>query len=84
MFTDWFITFTLGLTRKTDWIKVEGVYVDEEIDSCAAARAQGYRAAMDFDDDCYVGLTDFAVVADDWLRCMDPNSEADCEEPWFE
>jgi hypothetical protein len=38
----------------------------------------GEHFFMDFNEDCYVNLEDFAEFAQDWLRCNDPGN-ASCE-----
>ena len=35
---------------------------------------QGVYMSMDFNQDCYVDLEDFAVFAADWLKCNDPQN----------
>ena len=36
----------------------------------------------DLNGDCVVNFSDFAVLSQDWLKCMDPII-ASCEKPWF-
>ena len=40
--------------------------------NCAEAIADGLGLDMDFNTDCYVDLSDFAVLAEDWLKCNNP------------
>ncbi|MFI4912668.1 MAG: hypothetical protein ACIAQZ_13470 [Sedimentisphaeraceae bacterium JB056] len=41
-----------------------------------------YGNAADINSDCYVGLGDFAAIADSWLNCMDPVNTSCTENPW--
>ena len=36
--------------------------------------------SMDFNEDCFVGLEDFALFALDWLNCTKPNTPG-CYQP---
>ena len=50
---------------------------------CADVISAGYRLSLDFDGDCYVGLSDFALFVQQWYDCMDPTDET-CDTPWFD
>ncbi|MBN1125146.1 MAG: hypothetical protein JXA82_09065 [Sedimentisphaerales bacterium] len=56
--------------------KTLSVYILEDDLGCGA---WGYTP-MDFNRDCYVNLTDFAVFASEWMTCTDP-SGGDCIHP---
>ncbi|MBN1435836.1 MAG: exo-alpha-sialidase [Sedimentisphaerales bacterium] len=51
--------------------------------TCAEAIAAGYGLAGDFNDDCRINLLDLAMLAENWLRCIDPTDNS-CERPWWE
>ncbi len=62
------------------------VRISQGVADCAEAKVlaavAGVPLIMDLDDDCYVGLSDLALLAADWwLRCYDPLDES-CERPW--
>ena len=40
---------------------------------CDAAIAAGYLLEGDINEDCYVNFIDFAMFAEQWLDCIDPN-----------
>ena len=50
---------------------------------CSDVISAGHQQPLDFDGDCYVGLSDFAVFAQQWLDCMDPTDNT-CDTPWFD
>jgi hypothetical protein len=70
-------------TDQADWdaplIFVSGLINPPE--NCAEAKALGYGLVEDFDNDCYIGVGDFASMILDWLRCVEP-SDPTCEHPW--
>ena len=43
---------------------------------------EGKSLVGDINEDCYVDLKDFALVAGAWAQCMDPE-DVDCEKPWL-
>lgn len=49
--------------------------------TCEEVLAQGYGSPADLNSDCYVNLLDIALLAQNWLRCIDP-TDVDCEFPW--
>ena len=49
--------------------------------SCQEAKALGFDIASDLNDDCYVNIGDFGVLASEWLDCMDP-CDVSCARPW--
>ena len=49
--------------------------------TCVEAISMGYLLDGDCDKNCKVDLRDFALFADNWLECIDPNDEI-CEHPW--
>lgn len=51
--------------------------------TCAEAIAQGYSLRGDIDRDCKVNLLDFAYIANDWGRSLDPNDD-NGEKPWLQ
>ena len=50
-------------------------------DNCTEAIQAGYTLNSDLNDDCYVDLADFAVIANEWLDCILPYNP-DCTAPW--
>ena len=44
---------------------------------CDEAIAMGKGLATDLNDDCRVNFTDFAILAQSWMSCMDPD-DANC------
>lgn len=49
--------------------------------NCAEVVQQGYSPGADVNGDCYVNLTDLALVAGRWLKCVEP-TDAGCQRPW--
>jgi len=50
--------------------------------TCPEVIAGGYKLAADLNDDCYVNLEDYAMVASLWLVCNDPEDEVNCTPNW--
>ena len=50
--------------------------------NCYESIAMGYGLDSDLTGDCIVNLADFALVANDWMKCMDPVTPG-CEKPWY-
>jgi len=48
---------------------------------CNTVRSFGYTLDSDLSSDCYVNFKDFAVFAQEWLECNDPN-DPNCTHPW--
>jgi hypothetical protein len=42
---------------------------------------EGYKNS-DFNEDCYVNMTDFWYISNEWLECTDPSNSA-CDEFWM-
>ena len=55
--------------------QVQGLMVTNTPVSCGGA------LAADLNKDCYVNFGDLAVLAEEWLRCVDP-ANTSCETPW--
>jgi len=54
--------------------------------TCADIADAGGTLAADLNKDCYVNLLDFAVFAESWLLCNDPNDPqctVDCSDPAY-
>ena len=58
---------------KTDRTGANGYWDDFEV-SLQGCGGYGY-AEGDLNQDCYANMTDFALVAREWLDCSDPNGE---------
>ena len=50
--------------------------------TCSEVLEQEPGLLGDVNDDCYVNIEDIAVMAQEWMSCIDPSSE-DCEKPWM-
>ena len=48
--------------------------------ACQEKLDMGYHLPGDLNNDCYVNLADLALLASNWLRCMEPGN-LDCEQP---
>ncbi len=48
---------------------------------CNTVRSFGYKLDSDLSGDCYVNFKDFAVFAQEWLECNEPN-DPNCTHPW--
>ena len=62
------LNFDLDYMRMTD----EGAFSNTPPPECGEA---GYKAS-DFNTDCYVDMVDFSYIANDWLKCTDPENVA--------
>ncbi|MFH1614039.1 MAG: hypothetical protein ABIG61_03005 [Planctomycetota bacterium] len=49
--------------------------------TCAELIGLGYQLRGDIDEDCRVGFSDFAGLADMWMQCDDPN-DPNCNVHW--
>lgn len=49
--------------------------------TCAETFRFGYSFPMDTNRDCYVNLADLAILAADWLTCVNP-TDANCPRAW--
>ncbi len=49
--------------------------------TCEEVIAVGYALAGDVNQDCFVGLSDLALIATNWLKCNDPE-DVSCEPTW--
>ena len=47
--------------------------------SCADVRDRSLTLDGDIDQDCYVGLSDVTLMADQWLSCSDPADPESCQ-----
>lgn len=76
-------TYVLRLTADDTTRQVaDGVSVVLVVPTtCADVIAEGHGLATDLNEDCRVNLEDLALVAADWMRCVDP-SDATCEWPY--
>ena len=59
----------------------ESLAIMEE-SSCQEVIDQGYGLAGDIDCDCYITMADFADIASDWSKCVDP-CDPNCAKPWL-
>ncbi|MHB0946573.1 MAG: hypothetical protein ACYC3B_05345 [Sedimentisphaerales bacterium] len=50
--------------------------------TCEDAISVGYGFLEDFNGDCYLNMLDLEILAQDWLKCMNP-VDAACERPWL-
>lgn len=51
-------------------------------ESCIQVLARGGTlGAADFNANCKINLQDFGVIAQDWLKCIDPDVP-NCDKPW--
>jgi hypothetical protein len=55
----------------------ESVYIND----CQAVQDAGYSLKADLDGDCEITMEDFALVAQDWLECNDPE-DVNCIKNW--
>ena len=73
----------------TNYYYVTGAFDNFRVDpepplpaSCADSIARGYGLPADLNEDCYVNMPDFSVLANQWLHCSDPN-DVDCDPFWW-
>ncbi|MBE0534697.1 MAG: LamG domain-containing protein [Phycisphaerae bacterium] len=65
----------------------EGVWVDDTVQvtvnapTCANVIADGLLLVTDLDGDCYVGLSDLAILLANWAQCNDP-ADVHCTWPF--
>lgn len=58
---------------------IDDILLRESINNCSDVWRLGYGYSSDVNKDCKVNLLDIAVVAQDWLKCNDPN-DINCNE----
>lgn len=81
------ITATAGVDKNWSNGQIEQVGLSEVAftvqspQTCSDVIDIGYAYAGDLNSDCRVNLTDFALFAQSWQRCLDP-ADANCERPW--
>jgi len=63
------------------YLSVMNLTIEDPPTTCSEAIAQGYGMELDFNDNCYIDLSDLRVFLIQWLQCMDPQ-EPLCEHPW--
>ena len=51
-------------------------------ETCVEALRKGYDLSGDVNKDCYVNLVDYAMIAEDWMECNDPEND-NCLGNWF-
>ncbi len=74
--------YILKLTVFDEGTNVEDtVQVTVVAPTCADVIADGLLFATDLDGDCYVGLSDLALMLANWAQCNDP-ADADCTWPF--
>lgn len=56
---------------------------DSVPENCEEAKAMYGQFKTDFDGNCHVGIEDFLVIVEDWLKCYDP-IDLSCETPWID
>ena len=49
--------------------------------TCQQALERGFHQEGDLNGDCRVNLEDFAIIAQEWANCFDPENEL-CDHPW--
>ena len=49
--------------------------------NCAEVIADGYNVPGDANADCYVDILDIKAIAEDWLKCVEPD-DMSCQFPW--
>ena len=54
----------------------------KQVTACDSIQDQGWTIIGDLNADCYVNLADFAEMAADWARCIEP-SDPSCDHPWL-
>ena len=67
--------FDIGDPDNSAMDDVSFVAVSEPV-SCYVAIEAGFGLPADVNEDCYVGLDDFALIAQQWLECMQPGDPA--------
>ena len=67
--------FDVGDPGNSSMDDVSFVVIDEP-SSCYTAIQAGFGQASDVNEDCYVDLEDFSLVANDWMQCMHPSDPA--------
>ncbi|MHB9071009.1 MAG: hypothetical protein ACYC54_11665 [Sedimentisphaerales bacterium] len=79
-YTDWYHS-TVG--ERFDGVKVTRVGATAPM-NCDEARDMGYVANInaDVNRDCRYDFEDFALIAEDWMECVDP-ANVNCAKPWL-
>ena len=80
-YTGWW-TSTVG--ERFDGVKVTRVGATSPM-NCDEARDMGYVVNInaDINKDCRYDFYDFALIAQDWMECVDP-AVAGCSKPWLQ
>ncbi len=63
-----------------DYVQVAEIELLDDVFDCERVKRDGRLMASDINEDCLVDLSDFVILAMDWLRCNDPADPA-CENP---
>lgn len=85
-------TYAMPMSGDGSWIPIAGVSFGDSfsgyqvnnyellpaVRTCQDIMAEGCGMAVDLDSDCYVTVSDIAVMAESWLNCNDPANDA-CE-----
>ena len=61
-----------GLDLPTEGYISDSLVVTVIAPTCADVILDGLLLDYDFDEDCYIGLSDFVVILTDYLKCNDP------------
>ena len=79
-YTSWYNS-TVG--ERFDGVKVTRVGATAPM-NCYEAADMGYVANVDADvnKDCHFDFTDLAILAQDWLKCVEP-ANSNCAKPWL-
>jgi hypothetical protein len=81
-YTEW---FTGQCGELFDGVKVTRIGATVPM-NCSEAMDMGYGADgadADINKDCHHDFYDFASIAQDWLKCVDP-ANANCAKPWLQ
>ena len=65
-----------------DYVQIAEIELLDNVFDCERVRRNGLLMASDINEDCQVDLTDFVLLAMNWLRCNDPADPA-CEDPFL-
>ena len=60
---------------------INDIVITEVPTTCWDAMKAGYNLKNDLNSDCFVDFEDFALLASDWLQCVNPNI-VECKHPW--
>lgn len=67
--------------NSSNYSEFDNVIVDGNTDLTCEMVLGAYALTADMNQDCYVDLKDFAVMAEDWAKCIDAGDPT-CIQPW--